>query len=49
VQGINAVHMGHIAKLYADQGQPLLELLQKNPSVAIPVVLQRLEAKEREW
>lgn len=31
------------------QGQVMVELLKKNPSVAVPVVLMRLEQKEAEW
>ncbi|KAJ9510671.1 hypothetical protein QJQ45_027522 [Haematococcus lacustris] len=49
VAGLNQVHTGHIQRLYGDQGSVLLELLVKNPAVAIPVVLHRLEAKDVEW
>jgi paired amphipathic helix protein Sin3a len=31
------------------QGAQLIELLRKNPAVAIPVVIIRLEQKEAEW
>ncbi len=46
---LNAVHMAHIGKLYAESGPQLLDLLQKNPAVAIPVVYARLQAKDVEW
>jgi len=49
VPGLNAVHFGHIQRLYADQGQVMVELLKKNPAVAVPVVLLRLEQKDAEW
>lgn len=31
------------------QGPVLIDLLRKNPAVAIPVVCQRLEQKDAEW
>lgn len=31
------------------QGAQLIELLKKNPAVAIPVIIIRLEQKEAEW
>lgn len=31
------------------QGAQLIELLRKNPAVAIPVIIIRLEQKEAEW
>ncbi len=49
VQGVNQVHLGHIQKLYGESGQQLVDLLIKNPAVAIPVILARLEQKEVEW
>ncbi len=46
---LNAVHLGHISRLYGESGPQLLELLTKNPAVAVPVILTRLQAKEQEW
>jgi hypothetical protein len=31
------------------QGPQIVELLKKNPTVAIPVIIVRLEQKEVEW
>lgn len=31
------------------QGQNLLELMRKNPAVAVPIVLMRMEQKDAEW
>jgi paired amphipathic helix protein Sin3a len=33
----------------AQQGPNVVDLLRKNPTVAIPVVLARLEQKDKEW
>lgn len=34
---------------HVPQGAQLIELLRKNPAVAIPVIIIRLEQKEAEW
>ena len=34
---------------YADHGKEILELLRKNPAVAIPLILRRLKDKDTEW
>lgn len=46
---LNAVHMRNIERIYGDQGPPIIELLKRNPAVAIPVIAPRLEQKDREW
>jgi hypothetical protein len=33
----------------SQQGPQIVELLKKNPTVAIPVIIVRLEQKEAEW
>jgi paired amphipathic helix protein Sin3a len=33
----------------SQQGPQIVELLKKNPTVAIPVIILRLEQKEAEW
>jgi paired amphipathic helix protein Sin3a len=38
-----------IKRLYGESGAQLVDLLRKNPAVAVPVVLQRLEQKDKEW
>ncbi|CAD7699293.1 unnamed protein product [Ostreobium quekettii] len=43
------IHNRIIEKIYGDQGKNVLDLLKKNPVVAIPVVLLRLQQKDQEW
>ena len=39
-----------IERIYGDQSGPqICDLLRKNPPVAIPVILTRLEQKDVEW
>lgn len=49
VPGIYPIHYAHIQRLYADQGITMVDLLKKNPAVAVPVILLRLEQKAEEW
>lgn len=45
-----SIHSRVIKKLYGLQaGLDVIEAMQDNPSMAIPVVLQRLKQKEEEW
>jgi paired amphipathic helix protein Sin3a len=46
---LGVIHRNSIARLYGDAGQEMLDLLVKNPTVAIPVVVQRLSQKDKEW
>lgn len=46
---LGALHLSTVSRLYGDHGAEVLELLFKNPGVAIPVILKRLRQKEREW
>ncbi|KAG2448373.1 hypothetical protein HYH02_006955 [Chlamydomonas schloesseri] len=46
---LGPVHWRSIERLYADQGPMLVELMKRNPVVAIPVVVARLEQKDEEW
>ncbi|KAG2499920.1 hypothetical protein HYH03_002207 [Edaphochlamys debaryana] len=46
---LGPVHWRSIERLYADQGPVLIDLMRKNPVVAIPVVVARLEQKDDEW
>lgn len=41
--------LSHRHTTHHSQGAQLIELLKKNPAVAIPVVIIRLEQKEAEW
>lgn len=36
-------------RIYGDKSQDIIDGLKKNPSIAIPMVLRRLKAKEEEW
>ncbi|GMI99169.1 SIN3-like 2 [Hibiscus trionum] len=38
-----------IERLYGDHGLDAMEILRKNPSLALPVVLTRLKQKQEEW
>lgn len=38
-----------IKKIYGDKGDEVILGLQKNPAVAVPVVLRRLKQKDEEW
>lgn len=42
-------HFSTVSRLYGDHGPEVVDLLRKNPAVAIPVVLKRLRQKEEEW
>lgn len=46
---LGALHLSTVSRLYGEHGAEVLELLRKNPAVAIPVVLKRLRQKERVW
>ncbi|GFR40981.1 hypothetical protein Agub_g1646 [Astrephomene gubernaculifera] len=46
---LGPLHWRSIERLYADQGPVLVDLLRKNPVVAIPVVVARMEQKDDEW
>ncbi|CAD7696877.1 unnamed protein product [Ostreobium quekettii] len=46
---LSPVHNRIIERIYGDQGKNVLDLLKKNPVVAIPVVLMRLQQKDQEW
>jgi paired amphipathic helix protein Sin3a len=43
------IHRNAITRIYGDAGPEMLELIVKNPSVAVPVIVQRLRQKDREW
>ncbi|DBA68064.1 TPA: hypothetical protein ACH3X2_014084 [Trebouxia sp. C0005] len=43
------VHYRAVQKIYGEQGHQIVELVKKNPGVAIPVVLSRLQQKDGEW
>ncbi len=48
-RSLSVIHLKAIARVYADHGKEILELLRRNPAHAIPAVLRRLKAKDTEW
>ena len=46
---LGVIHRNSIARIYGDAGQEMLDLMVKNPTVAIPVVVKRLQQKDKEW
>jgi paired amphipathic helix protein Sin3a len=46
---LGVIHRNSVARIYGDNGAEMLELMVKNPSVAIPLVVQRLRQKDKEW
>lgn len=46
---LGVIHRNSISRIYGDAGPEMLDLIVKNPTVAVPVVVQRLRQKDREW
>jgi paired amphipathic helix protein Sin3a len=46
---LGVIHRNAITRIYGDTGQEMLDLLVKNPAVAVPLVVQRLRQKDGEW
>lgn len=46
---IDILHIRAIARVYAEQGYEMVELLNKAPTVAAPTILGRLKQKDLEW
>ncbi|KAI2507578.1 hypothetical protein MHU86_6871 [Fragilaria crotonensis] len=46
---LGVIHRNSIARIYGDAGQEMLDLIVKNASVAVPVVVQRLRQKDQEF
>ncbi|XP_030553614.2 paired amphipathic helix protein Sin3-like 2 isoform X1 [Rhodamnia argentea] len=44
-----ALNLRCIERLYGDHGLDVLEILRKNPTLALPVILIRLKQKQEEW
>ncbi|KAJ8428296.1 hypothetical protein Cgig2_027428 [Carnegiea gigantea] len=38
-----------IERLYGDHGLDVMDILRKNPAIALPVILTRLKQKQEEW
>lgn len=43
------IYVGAIRRIYCDRAPEIFESLKRNPSVTLPVVLQRLKQKDDEW
>ncbi|XP_071709702.1 paired amphipathic helix protein Sin3-like 4 isoform X2 [Rutidosis leptorrhynchoides] len=46
---LTVLHLRCIERLYGDNGLDVIDLLKRNESVALPVILTRLKQKEEEW
>lgn len=44
-----ALNLRCIERLYGDHGLDVMDILCKNPSLALPVILTRLKQKQEEW
>uniref|UniRef100_A0A224YVC1 Paired amphipathic helix protein Sin3a n=1 Tax=Rhipicephalus zambeziensis TaxID=60191 RepID=A0A224YVC1_9ACAR len=45
----NVLQQQAIRRIYGDKAADIIEGLKRNPTVAVPLVLRRLKAKEEEW
>lgn len=43
------IHLKAIQRIYCDRAKDFIDGLKQNPSVAVPLVLKRLKAKDEEW
>ncbi|KAI3824945.1 hypothetical protein L1987_06418 [Smallanthus sonchifolius] len=48
-EDFTAIHLRCIGRLYGDHGHDLMDVLRKNASLALPVILTRLKQKQEEW
>ena len=46
---LGVIHQNCIRRIYGDAGQEMVDLLVKNPTVAVPLVVKRLRQKDKEW
>jgi len=46
---IDILHIRAIARVYGEQGYEMVELLNKAPTLAVPIILARLRQKDVEW
>ncbi|BFG26777.1 hypothetical protein CerSpe_130510 [Prunus speciosa] len=44
-----ALNLRCIERLYGDHGLDVMDILRKNPTLALPVILTRLKQKQEEW
>lgn len=48
-RNFSTIHLNSIARIYGEHASEILELLRKNPTGAVPVILRRLIQKDTEW
>ena len=48
-RALSVIHLKAISQVYGNHGAFILELLRRNPAGAIPIILNRLKEKEKEW
>eukprot|EP00554_Chaetoceros_debilis_P006297 CAMPEP_0194077716 /NCGR_PEP_ID=MMETSP0149-20130528/4297_1 /TAXON_ID=122233 /ORGANISM="Chaetoceros debilis, Strain MM31A-1" /LENGTH=1562 /DNA_ID=CAMNT_0038758825 /DNA_START=182 /DNA_END=4870 /DNA_ORIENTATION=- len=46
---LNTIHRHAISRIYGDAGPEILDLMHKNPVVAVPVVVKRLRQKDKDF
>ncbi|KAK7317565.1 hypothetical protein RJT34_01912 [Clitoria ternatea] len=46
---LTAIHLRCIERLYGDHGLDVMDLLKKNASLVLPIMLTRLKQKQDEW
>lgn len=46
---VTALNLRCIERLYGDHGLDVMDVLRKNASLALPVILTRLKQKQEEW
>eukprot|EP01018_Ginkgo_biloba_P004031 Gb_11760 [translate_table: standard] len=46
---LTAINKRCIERIYGDHGLDVIDLLRKDPAVALPVILTRLKQKQEEW
>lgn len=49
IEDFTAIHLRCIGRLYGDHGFDVMDVLRKNASLALPVILTRLKQKQEEW
>ena len=48
-RNLSTVHLNAITRIYGDHGNEILELLKKNPAGTIPILVNRMLQKDKEW
>ncbi|KAL3786130.1 hypothetical protein HJC23_010704 [Cyclotella cryptica] len=46
---LSVIHKHTIKRIYGDDGPEMLDLCFRNPAVAIPIIVNRLRQKDKEW